>query len=115
MASMTLPDKARLVSSIIADVRLTPNQRLVAVALAVRFHNTKTGRCFPSYETLAKAVGLKRRAAIDAVRKLEQIGWVSVERSTGGRDRNWYSLQMAPGLGDEASGGDAPPRTGSVR
>ena len=72
VASISLPDKAVMISAIAADVRLKDSDVRVAVALLFKFHNTKQGKCFPSYETIAQAAGCGRRTAIRAVERLER-------------------------------------------
>jgi hypothetical protein len=77
-ASISLPEKAVMISAIAADVRLKDSDVRVAVVLLFKFHNTKEGKCFPSYETIAQAAGCGRRTAIRAVERLKQTGWLAV-------------------------------------
>jgi DNA-binding transcriptional MocR family regulator len=56
--------------------------KFVAVleALLWGFHNAATGRCFPSYETIADRAGCARSTVYDALRALEDAGiltWVN--------------------------------------
>ena len=67
-----------MISAIAADARLKDSDVRVAVVLLFKFHNTKRGKCFPSYETMAKAAGCGRRTAIRAVERLKRTGWLAV-------------------------------------
>lgn len=49
-------------------------------ALLWAFHNSKSGRCFPSYETIAEKADCARSTVYEAIRALERIGtltWVN--------------------------------------
>jgi hypothetical protein len=51
----------------------------VLQALLWQFHNAKSGRCFPSYATLAEAAGCARSTVAEAIKALEDAGlmtWV---------------------------------------
>ena len=69
-----LLDKWKLLGLIMRDPDLTDASRRVGWAL-LDFHNVKTGRCYPSYETLAKRSGLKLRATKSAVEQLVSLGY----------------------------------------
>ena len=85
--SVTLADKIRFVDAIMAAQDLSPSAKMIGYVLSLRFHNLRTGRCFPSYDSLAAAAGLKRRAtAIAAIKELADAEWIVVERG-GGRSR----------------------------
>ena len=96
--ALSLPDKAALASDITADGRLRASDKVVALALLFRFHNTRTGQCNPSYERLAKSCGLERRAVINAIHRLEAASRLTINRTTGGRNRRnqyWFSARPA--------------------
>jgi hypothetical protein len=57
--------------------------KLVACRLAL-YVNIKTGRCDPSYRTLARDVGVSERSAMRATADLEAGSWIKVERTAGG-------------------------------
>jgi len=49
-------------------------------ALLYGFHNAHTGRCFPSYGTIADKAGCSRTTVYEAIRALERVGllrWVN--------------------------------------
>lgn len=79
--SITLLDKWRLLLAIVADARVSAPGKLLAVRL-LDHHNCGTGRCTPSYNTLAKGVGITRRRAIEGIKDLEGAGWLIVERAS---------------------------------
>ena len=52
----------------------------VLLALLWRFHNAKSGLCFPSYEKIAEAAGCHRDTVAEAIKALEDAGlltWVN--------------------------------------
>jgi len=53
---------------------LTAKAEEVGKALLWIFHNAKTGKCIPSYETIAKAAGCHRDTVAEAIRMLEAAG-----------------------------------------
>lgn len=83
MAVVTLLQKWQLLQAIIADQELSPSAKLVAARLLYH-HSAQTGRCSPSYQTLAEGAALTRRSVIAGVRELEERSWLSVHRVKGG-------------------------------
>ena len=52
----------------------------VLLALLWKFHNAKSGLCFPSYEKIAEAAGCHRDTVAEAIKALEDAGlltWVN--------------------------------------
>lgn len=47
------------------------------------FENNKSGACFPSIDTLAKTIGMKRRSVIYAIQKLEKSGFIQITKELG--------------------------------
>src|ERR687885_1827691 len=88
---LRLIELMRLIQALVADADLSPSARCVGIAL-VNFLNRKTGLCCPSYETLAKASGFKRRATINAVNELEAAGWISIARTRGRTNTNTFTF-----------------------
>lgn len=64
------------------------------------------GKCFPSYETIAAAAGLKKRQVMYLVKSLSEKGWVSVEKrkDANGQHSNSYVLldPLAPAVESSA-------------
>jgi Helix-turn-helix domain len=60
--------------------RVTAKFLRVLRALLYGFHNSKTGRCFPSYETIMKEADCARSTVYEAIKTLEEVGiltWVN--------------------------------------
>lgn len=83
MAAVTLLQKWQLLQAILADAELSATAKLVAARLLYH-HSTQSGRCSPSYQTVADGIALQRRAVIRAVQDLEARGWLAVNRVKGG-------------------------------
>lgn len=83
MGGRSLLDKWALFQAVIGALDLSPLAK-IALGRLLYHHNTTTGRCSPSYQTLADGIGVKRRAAIYAVQDLERAGWLTVDRVKGG-------------------------------
>jgi hypothetical protein len=65
----------------LADPQLSATAKNIAARLLHHF-NCSSGWCAPSYETLARGIGLERRRAMAGVRELEQAGWIIVGRTS---------------------------------
>ncbi|MGU3665764.1 helix-turn-helix domain-containing protein [Methylobacterium sp. A49B] len=83
MAAVTLLQKWQLLQAILVDAELPATAKLVAARLLYH-HSSQTGRCSPSYQTVADGIALQRRAVIRAVQDLEARGWLIVSRVKGG-------------------------------
>jgi hypothetical protein len=78
--------------AILADEELSSTAKCVATALLLKFRNTKTGRCNPSFAAIAKAIGRKRRAIVPAVAELKASGWLKIVGTKGGSSANTNSF-----------------------
>ena len=56
---------------------IAPKMLIVLQALLWRFHNARSGLCFPSYETIAEAAKCARSTVAAAVKALEAAGVLS--------------------------------------
>jgi hypothetical protein len=59
---------------------ITPAFQRVLIAMLWKFHNSRTGYCFPSYETIAAAARCCRDTVYEAIRALEVadiLTWVN--------------------------------------
>ncbi len=56
---------------------VTPKMLAVLEALVWRFHNARTGLCFPSIKTLAEAARCSPTTVQEALRRLEELGLIS--------------------------------------
>ncbi len=98
--------KFRLLEVILAEPKLSAAAKNVATVLLIKFHNAETGRCFPSYESIAAALGRKRRATIDATQELTDSGWVTAEITNGRSNRFVFAFDR---LNPEMVQSTAPP------
>ena len=71
---------------------LSPATRLVFSVLLIGHHNVETGKCNPSYETLASECGMARRAVIRIIGKLEAKGLLAIKVSVGRKHTNSFSF-----------------------
>jgi DNA-binding transcriptional MocR family regulator len=89
--------KVDLVTKLAADKRLTDAQFRAAVTLLLKFHNSRTGLCYPSLRQWADASTLGRSTVSEAASRLRDIGVIAFEASSGGRNkRNAYTLNVRP-------------------
>jgi hypothetical protein len=59
---------------------VTAKTYAILIAILWKFHNARSGLCFPSYETIAEAAGCCPRTVAAAIRMLEAVGlltWVN--------------------------------------
>ena len=74
-------------NAIFEDERVTITDQSVYVALC-SFANVENHECFPSYPTLMRKAHLKNRNALrNALKRLEEYGFILVERNPGGVNR----------------------------
>ena len=73
---------------------LSPAMRLVFTVLLIGHHNVETGKCNPSYETLASECGMTRRAVIRIVGTLEAKGLLAIKVSVGRKHTNSFSFPL---------------------
>lgn len=82
---------------------ITAKALAVLEALLWRFHNTRTGLCFPSYERIAEAAGVARSTVAAALKALEAAGllsWVNRivrRREHGPAGWRWRVLRTSNG------------------
>lgn len=71
--------KWQLLQAVLCDPDLSAAAKVVTARL-LHHHNTLTGHCSPSYDTLAQAVGAARSTVIKAISDLQAGGWICIER-----------------------------------
>ena len=79
--------KVKLAATLCGDQRLSAKQFRVAIALVLYFHNTGTGKCFPSYRQLADASCTSKTTAMRSTKKLKAMGVIEFQPNRGGRSR----------------------------
>lgn len=70
---------------------LTSQQKLLACFLRKHLHGNKL-MCFPSKTRMVAETGLTKKTVRKHINLLEDLGWISIERSNGGRN-NRYTIQ----------------------
>ena len=66
---------------IMADADLSPTAKNCASVLLFGFMSGKTGRCNPSYEEIAEALGISRETAMRGVKALAVAAYVTVHHT----------------------------------
>ncbi|WP_441255745.1 helix-turn-helix domain-containing protein [Tardiphaga sp. 285_C5_N1_2] len=91
------PKHYRILWGIMADPQLSASAKCCAVALLLKFRNSETELCNPSFDTLARAVGRSRRSAIDAIAELKSGDdpWLSVKSTKGGAKANTNNFHFS--------------------
>ena len=84
--------KWQLSQAINARRDLSPLAKVTAARLLDHL-NSKTGACYPSFETLAKGVGASRRGVIIAIKQLERKRIVFVRRQSQAEALNGPDLK----------------------
>ncbi len=86
--------------AIMADSRVSASAKCVATVLLLKYRNQETKVCNPSFASIAKCLGRKRRSVIDAVNELKQFGFASWTGTLGGSTDNTnhfsFSLPTPP-------------------
>lgn len=77
--------------------KLPPTERLVAYMLADHY-NDSTGRCDPSFATLVDETGLSERTLNRSIKRIEEMGHLTVNRRVGAR----HSYDLHPCHGDSS-------------
>lgn len=86
MTPLNCIGKVQFVAAINQDRELSNAAKVIAATLVCHFHNTVTGRCFPTLEQLAEAAAMCRRSVCAAVKELKRTGWIR-GKFGGGRGR----------------------------
>jgi hypothetical protein len=102
------PIQYAILWAIMADRELISSTKNVATALLLKFRNTETGQCNPSYRKVADIIGMSRDTVMDGVNELEAAGYLTVRGTKGGsaRNTNQFEFHMKPTGGDPATGGE---------
>ena len=74
---------------------LDPYERLVMLALADRADD-KTGACYPSILDICARTGMKERGVQNVVKRLVDLGVLSVNWGGGRHQRNTYFIKINP-------------------
>lgn len=90
------------------DRGLTTSERCVLYVLEthVSYAERETGRCWPSWETIAECAGLGRSTVAGILAKLEALGWVEVVRRAVDGQQITSVYRVTPPRNDDR--GDVP-------
>ena len=87
--------KQKWVTKVATDGSLKGGETRVAVLLA-DYCNLKTGRCFPSQQTLAKRLNLSSRQVNTLIQNLKQKGYIGlIKRGNNNSGSNQYQINFA--------------------
>jgi hypothetical protein len=93
MKPLSLVQKLKLAMWLIKE--LTGDQFKVAFALLFHFHNSKTGKLYPSYAQQAREAGVSETTAKRTVKSLQELGVLDFPPNNGGcNKRNSYTLNV---------------------
>ena len=100
----------------------THGMKVVLAALADKYQD-KTNLCFPSINTLSRMTSMHRQGVINNIKRLEEIGFISVERDGGsgkGAKPNQYTFNAEKmGLNSkvihkQSQGNTLPPQSSEI-
>jgi len=69
-----------------------PTEKLILLLLAN--YADEQGRCFPSYNTIAKLANCSRRKAIDSIKILADVGFISISRRKKSNNDNYANVYV---------------------
>jgi DNA-binding transcriptional ArsR family regulator len=87
----------KIIGHVIHNSSLPPTQKLVLIVLA-DFFNEKSGKAWPSQNTLCDVTGLSRRSINRALKALKKDGYITIwkERSASQYPHNVYRVNHVP-------------------
>jgi biotin operon repressor len=80
---------AILPSRILTDNSISRSSLILFWVLTIHIFRGKS-YCFPSLDTIAREAHCSRPTAIKAIRGLEKLGYLEVDRSRGGQSNKYY-------------------------
>ncbi|KZK75385.1 hypothetical protein PsW64_05289 [Pseudovibrio sp. W64] len=92
-------DKQNWCVAITKDRNLSANDVRVGIILCEHI-NARSGRAWPSMETLAAEANASPRTAKRAIKKLSELGYITIKRKSGRGHSNVYELVLASVKGD---------------
>lgn len=82
------------VSTVLESDIPDPHEKLILVVLA-NYTNHRTGRCYPSVETISRESSCSRRTVQRKLAALEERGWLRRDVGAGRGNSNHYYLDLA--------------------
>ena len=99
MPTSTLTPHTRIDNSIIDDLASQIGIYGLGIYVAIKRHlNQKTGECYPSYQTIARKLGIDRSTVIRYVKKLKALNLLSPHlrfKEDGSPTSNQYRFSTA--------------------
>ncbi len=96
--------------AVVRDPRLSSSDKVVFLALCARADNS-TGRCWAGHKRLAADVGVSVgtvKSALDRLRELGYVDWISRRRADGGKSSNLYTINYTAGATPVPESADDP-------
>ena len=97
MATSTIAPHTRIDNNIIDNLPAQIGIYGLGIYVAIkRYLNTKTGDCYPSYQTIAKKLHIDRSTVIRYVKKMKELNVISPEwrfKEDGSHTSNQYNFQ----------------------
>ncbi|MDT0223485.1 helix-turn-helix domain-containing protein [Gordonia sp. AC31] len=93
----------RLPYELIDSGRLTNSEMCVYISL-LRHRDHHTGRCWPSYATIAQEARVTRRTAISVIKRLEEVGIIRIFAEHN--KPNVYEVALFDGFPTDPEGGE---------
>ena len=113
MATSAIVPHTRIDNSIIDDCASQIGIYGLGIYVAIKRHlNTKTGECYPSYQTIARKLGIDRSTVIRYVKKLKALNLLSPLlrfKEDGGPTSNQYNFSTADENNTPKGGGGTKP------
>lgn len=97
-----MAERHEILWAIMEDARLSAAAKCVATVLLLKFRNEQTKVCNPSFGTMAKCVGRKRRSVME-------FGWATWTGTLGGSTENTNQFYFSPPVQSAAPVQDTTP------
>lgn len=81
---------------VLLDPRIPRGASLLFTRL-IEYHNTRTGRCYPSQRRLARDLGVEQRTIRNWISSLSKFGYVSLLPKGGRGGTNAYEIWLPSG------------------
>jgi hypothetical protein len=113
MTTHAIAPHTRIDNSIIDDLASKIGIYGLGIYVAIKRHlNTKTGDCFPSYQTIAKKLHIDRGTVIRYVKKLKAFNLLDPQlrfKEDGSPTSNQYNFDLSAGRQDKGGCSGQPP------
>jgi hypothetical protein len=105
--------KLDLVAAILADAELSSSASRIAAAVILKWFREERSECFASYDAIAEAAGIKRRATvINAIQELDRHNWLKIEKRGRGKGGRSHTNRLWPNFDRVRNGTQSVPLEG---